>query len=274
MIPDQAHWIAVLADAGVPDPAGDLRRLFEWAYAKGAEDPEPQSRERPNDWTRYTFEDAVKARAARQPVAQITGMRAFWTHEFEVTPDVLDPRPDTETLVEVALAHPFESLLDIGSGSGCILLSLLAERNGATGLGVDLSKHALEVARRNAERLGLAERAAFRRSDWLADVPERFDLIVSNPPYIDTATYETLAPEVRDWEPRGALEAGQGGLDAYRVIARQAKGALLPGGAICLEIGHDQGRSVPALLQAEGWSGINVRQDLNRKDRVVTANLI
>lgn len=274
MIPDRARWIAVLADAGVPDPAGDLRRLFEWAYAKGAEDPEPQSRERPNDWTRYTFEDAVKARAARQPVAQIIGTRAFWRHEFEVTPDVLDPRPDTETLVEVALAHPFASVLDIGSGSGCILLSLLAERNGATGLGVDFSKPALEVARRNAERLGLAGRTAFRRSDWLAEVSERFDLIVSNPPYIDTPTYERLAPEVRDWEPRAALEAGADGLLAYRVIARQAKAGLQPGGTLCLEIGHDQGRRVPALLQAEGWSGITVQQDLNRKDRVITANLI
>jgi release factor glutamine methyltransferase len=269
-----AAWLQALAEAGVADPAGDLRRLFDWAYAQGQGDPAPQTRDRPNDWTLYTLEDAVKARAARQPVSQIIGRRAFFKHDFEVTPDVLDPRPDTETLVEVALAHPFDTVLDIGSGSGCILLSLLAERPEATGLGIDISAPALDVARRNADRLGLAGRARFRRSDWLAEVDEQFDLIVSNPPYIDAATYATLAPELRDWEPRGALEAGADGLDAYRVIARDAPRVLAPGGTLCLEIGHDQGRSVPALLAASGWRQITVQRDLIGKDRVVTANLI
>jgi release factor glutamine methyltransferase len=267
-------WLRALAAAGVPDPAGDFRRLFDWAYARGEEDPALQTREAPNDWTLYTLEDAVQARIARQPVSQIIGRRAFWTQEFEVTPDVLDPRPDTESLVEAALGRPFDTVLDIGSGSGCILLSLLAERPLAQGLGVDLSEAALAVARRNADRLGLTDRAEFRRSDWLAEVTGVFDLIVSNPPYIDAATYATLAPEVRDWEPRTALEAGADGLDAYRVIARDAGRVLAPGGTLALEIGQDQGRTVPALLAAAGWRQIAVRQDLNRKDRVVTANLI
>lgn len=266
--------IRAMTEAGVADPEGDFRRLYDWAYAKGAEDPEPQTRERPNDWTLYTLSDAISARLERQPVSQIIGKRAFWTHEFKVTPDVLDPRPDTETLVEAALTHPFETVLDIGTGSGCILLSLLAERPSATGLGVDVSAPALKVAGQNAAALGVSGRVDFRKSDWLSDVPETFDLIVSNPPYIARAAYESLAPEVRDWEPRGALEAGADGLDAYRAIAAQAPAALRAGGRLVLEIGYDQGRTVPLLLEQAGFARIDVVQDINGKDRVVSANLI
>lgn len=274
MIAARAEAIRVLTEAGVADPEGDFRRLFEWAYAKGAEDPEPQTRERPNDWTLYTLSDGISARAERQPVSQIIGRRTFWNHEFKVTPDVLDPRPDTETLVESALTHPFDTVLDIGTGSGCILLSLLAERPNATGLGVDVSAAALKVAGQNATALDVADRVAFRKSDWLSEVTGAFDLIVSNPPYIARAAYEGLAPEVRDWEPRGALEAGADGLDAYRAIAAQVPGALRPGGRLLLEIGHDQGGTVPLLLQQAGFARIEVVQDINGKDRVVVANLI
>lgn len=274
MIDGQAEALRAMAEAGVADPSGDFRRLYEWAYAKGEEDPEPQTRDAPNDWTLYLLKDAVDARVARQPVSQIIGTRAFWEHEFEVTPDVLDPRPDTETLVEAALARPFDHVLDIGTGSGCILLSLLAARPTASGIGVDISEPALAVARRNAAALELTDRAVFRRSDWLAEVPEQFDLIVSNPPYIDAANYSALEPEVRQWEPRSALEAGPDGLDAYRAIAAQAPKALKPGGRLLLEIGYDQGQSVPKLLAGAGIETVNLLKDLNGKDRVVVANLI
>ncbi|WP_424970352.1 peptide chain release factor N(5)-glutamine methyltransferase [Dinoroseobacter sp. S76] len=274
MIPGQAEAIRAMTEAGVADPTGDYRRLYDWAYGKGEEDPEPQTREAPNDWTLYLLKDAVDARVARQPVSQIIGTRAFWEHAFEVTPDVLDPRPDTETLVEAALSRPFDHVLDIGTGSGCILLSLLAARPTARGIGVDISEPALAVARRNAATLDLTDRSEFRRSDWLAEVPEQFDLIVSNPPYIDAATYASLAPEVQHWEPRSALEAGEDGLDAYRAIAAQAPRALKAGGRLLLEIGHDQGQSVPKLLAGAGIETVNVLKDLNGKDRVVIANLI
>lgn len=266
--------LRLLAEAGVPDPAGDYRRLYDWAYAKGNEDPAPQTRDTPNDWTLYVLEDAVNARIARQPVSQIIGRRAFWQYEFEVTPDVLDPRPDTETLVETALQIPFDTVLDLGTGSGCILLTLLAERPGARGLGVDISVPALDVATRNAARLNLSDRAEFRRSSWMAEVSEKFDLVVSNPPYIDSATYRTLAPEVQEWEPRGALEAGADGLEAYRVLARDTPRALRPGGRLLLEIGYDQADTVPPLLAAAGFTGISVLPDLNGKPRVVFARLI
>jgi release factor glutamine methyltransferase len=263
--------VRALAERGVPDPARDARRLFDWAYAIGQTAPEPQDRDRPNDLTLEMFEIALADRARRRPVSQIVGRRAFWRHEFVVTPDVLDPRPETETLVAAALERPFERVLDLGTGSGCILISLLADRPGAHGLGTDLSEPALAVARRNAGMLGVAERADFLRSDWLAEVDGRFDLIVSNPPYIAEAEMAGLAPEVRDWEPHLALTPGGDGLGAYRAIAAGAGGRLTAGGRIALEIGPTQGEAVSALLKAQGFGAIEVRRDLDGRDRVVVA---
>ena len=165
MTRDEARGL--LVSAGVPDPATDARRL--WDFAAGDDD---------------VFRAVVARRAKRVPVSQITGLRAFWTSEFRVTPDVLDPRPETEALVELALCEPFEHVLDLGTGSGCILLSLLKERPGATGVGTDVSPEAVLVAGENAVRLGVADRVVLPLSDWFDDVGGRFDLIVSNPPYI------------------------------------------------------------------------------------------
>lgn len=263
--------VRALAAAGVPDPARDARRLFDWAYGIGALAPEPQTRERPNDLTLEMFERALADRSRRKPVSQITGRRAFWRHDFVVTPDVLDPRPETETLVAAALEQPFARLLDLGTGSGCILISLLADRPGAQGIGTDLSEAALAVARRNATALGVADRARFLRADWFAGVSGRFDLIVSNPPYIAAAEMAGLAPEVRDWEPHLALTPGGDGLDAYRAIAGGAGARLMPGGRIVLEIGPTQGGAVAALLGAAGFEAAQLRQDLDGRDRVVLA---
>jgi release factor glutamine methyltransferase len=260
-----------LAEAGVADPAGDFRRLFEAAYAVGAQAPEAQSREAPNDLTLEMLAIYLAQRAERRPVSQILGRRAFWRHEFEVTGDVLDPRPDTETLVEQALAGPFSRVLDLGTGTGCILLSLLAERPGAHGVGIDLSAPALAVAARNAARLGLADRAAFRQGDWFAGVEGRFDLIVSNPPYIAAAEMAGLAPEVRDWEPHLALTDGGDGLGAYRAITGGAGAHLLPGGRLLVEIGPSQGVAVAGLFTAAGFADVRILPDLDGRDRVVAA---
>ncbi|MFN3645836.1 MAG: peptide chain release factor N(5)-glutamine methyltransferase [Gemmobacter sp.] len=262
---------ARLTAAGVPDAPRDARLLL--AHARGlppdrltlrmADPLVPEALAR--------FEALVAARARRAPVSHLTGQRLFWGRRFAVTPDVLDPRPETEALVALALAEPFSRVLDLGTGSGCILLSLLADRPGATGLGVDVSPAALQVAQRNARALGLGGRAAFRCSDWCADVAGQFDLIVSNPPYIALAEMPGLSPEVRDHEPHLALTDGADGLAAYRRIAAQAPGHLAPGGRLLLEIGPTQGAAVAGLMRDAGLAGVSVRPDLDGRDRVVLA---
>lgn len=262
---------ARLAAAGVPDPARDARLLL--AHALGIapdrvllalQDPLPAT-------AAARFDAALAARAQRQPVSQITGQRLFWGRSFRVTADVLDPRPETETLIAAALQRPFARVLDLGTGSGAILLTLLAERAEATGLAVDLSPAALDVARTNAENLGLAERAAFQQSDWLANVVGQFDLIVSNPPYIAAAEMADLSPEVHDWEPHLALTPGGDGLDAYRVIAAQAPAHLAPDGQLMVEIGPQQGQAVTELFVAAGLHAVHILQDFDGRDRVVAA---
>ena len=257
---------ARLAHGGIPDAASDARRLV--AHALGVE-PGTVSL-----WQGIasadqlaTLEAAIAARLARQPVSQITGWRDFWKHRLHVTRDTLDPRPETETLVAAALELPWRSVLDLGTGTGAILISLLAERPGVTGLGVDLSDAALAVARRNAAALGV--RAEFARSDWFSAVTSRFDLIVSNPPYIGVAEMPGLAPEVRDWEPRMALTDEGDGLAAYRAIAAGAPAHLSPGGWLAVEIGPTQGTAVAELFAAAGLGRIAVRPDLDGRDRVV-----
>lgn len=265
--------VKFLAASGVPDPARDVRRLFDWAYQQGAAAPEPQTREAPNDLTRELFSIALSDRARRKPVSQIIGRRAFWRHDFEVTGAVLDPRPETETLVEAALEAPFARLLDLGTGSGCILVSLLADRPRAEGVGADISEAALAVAARNAGRIGVAGRARFVRSDWFAAIDGRFDLIVANPPYISEAEMAGLAPEVRDWEPHVALTPGGDGLGAYRQILAGAPAHLRPGGRLILEIGPEQGGAVAALAAAAGFPRPEIRRDLDGRDRLVLAAL-
>jgi release factor glutamine methyltransferase len=210
---------------------------------------------------------ALAARLCHQPVSQIRGWRDFWNHRFRVTPDVLDPRPETEVLVALALEETFDRVLDLGTGSGAILISLLAARPGAAGVGVDLSPAALDIARDNARAIGVT--AAFHLSDWFAAVTGSFDLIVANPPYIAEAEMPALAPEVRDWEPRMALTPGGDGLAAHRAIIAGAGAHLAPGGRLMVEIGPAQGQEVAALFRAAGLSGVRVLPDLDGRDRVV-----
>ncbi len=263
--------IVRLRAVGVPDAPGDARRLL--AHALGL----PSDRltlhlHDPMDAAQVAaFEAAVAARAARQPVSQIVGERLFFGRAFRVTRDTLDPRPETELLVMAALERPFSRVLDLGTGTGCILLSCLAAMPAATGLGTDLSEAALTVAAANAAHHGLTARAVFRRSDWFAAVPGRFDLILSNPPYIAAEEMADLAPEVRDWEPYLALSPGGDGLDAYRVIAAGAGARLMNGGRLLLEIGPSQAAAVSALLAAQGFVDLRVRSDLDGRDRLVSA---
>ena len=217
------------------------------------------------------YEAALAAREARQPVAQITGRRLFWGLWFRVTRDTLDPRPDTEALVAEALAEPFLKVLDLGTGTGCILLSCLKGMPMARGVGVDISEAALAVAGDNSSDLGLRDRARFLHSDWFGAVRGAFDLIVANPPYIAADEMPGLAPEVRDWEPHLALTPGGDGLEPYRIIARGAPARMMPGARLMVEIGPTQGQAVSALFRAAGLEGIRILPDMDGRDRVVAA---
>ena len=192
-------------------------------------------------YTSMDWGTLITRRTNREPVSHITGTRLFWGRPFRVTPDTLDPRPETELLVHTALCAPFATVLDLGTGTGCILLSCLADRPMATGLGTDIDPATLAVAARNAASLGLAARAEFRLSDWCADVTGSFDLILSNPPYIAAAEMADLAPEVRLWEPHRALTPGGDGLAPYRSLAQDAPSRLLPGGRLLRILGHAMG---------------------------------
>ncbi len=221
-------------------------------------------------------EALARRREAREPMAHITGRRGFWTIELEVTADTLDPRPDTETLVEAVLAALPDrqaplSLVDFGTGTGCILLALLSELPRATGLGIDISPGALAVAERNARRLGLAERAGFKLGDWGRGLAGRIDVITSNPPYIPESDLAALEPEVARWEPRTALTAGPDGLEAYRILAPQMAELLAPGGLAAVEVGKGQAPEVAALMGAAGLVAVETRPDLAGVERCVLA---
>lgn len=223
-----------------------------------------------------SFSQLVDRRSDREPLAQIVGRKEFWSLDFQITADVLCPRPDSECLIETALAEAGRRcqaggwpgrILDLGTGSGCLLLTLLSEWPAATGVGVDISPRALSIARLNGERLVLASRTQWLCADWGAAMDGCFDLIVSNPPYVTSGEAKTLAPEVREFEPAAALFAGLDGLDAYRALAGDLHRLLVPGGLALLEIGAGQAHSVEWLMEDNGLKPIGRRQDLAGIDR-------
>jgi release factor glutamine methyltransferase len=258
-----------LQAAGIDGAPRDARLLLAFAMGIAADRLTLHLPDAMTEQAATAFDAAILARITHQPVAQIIGARQFWGRRFKVTQDTLDPRPETEILVAEALTRPFLKLLDLGTGTGCILLSLLADMPMASGLGTDLSTKALAVAEENAHLIGLETRAKFTQSDWLKSVPGRFDLIVSNPPYIAASEMPGLSRDVLQWEPHGALTPGGDGLDAYRAIAAQAPARLMSGGRILLEIGPTQGAAVSDMLARQGLQNIRVLQDLDQRDRVV-----
>ncbi|QUD87436.1 peptide chain release factor N(5)-glutamine methyltransferase [Phenylobacterium montanum] len=263
-----------LEAAHVDSPVIDARLLVEAAAEATRVDIIADPHRLLTGEQEQALEAYVARRERREPVSHILGRKGFWKIMVGVTRDVLTPRPDTETLVDLALKSFPEgrvfNMLDLGVGSGAILLAILAERPGAKGLGVDVSEEALAVARENAANLGLAGRVALLRGDWtqgLAD--ESFDLVVSNPPYIPTRDIEGLQPEVSRYEPRLALDGGPDGLDAYRILAPEILRVVKPGGRFLVEIGFDQAEAVQALFKAAGAAEIATVRDLANKDRVV-----
>ena len=262
---------ARLRAAGVPDPARDARLLLAHAASVDAarvtliapEEIAPEIAER--------YEHLIALRAVRVPVSHLVGERAFYGRGFKISREVLDPRPETETLIEAALAAPFERMLDLGTGSGCILVTLLAEREAATGVGVDLFEGACLQASANAVLHGVAARAEILQSDWFDAVEGRYDLIVSNPPYLAQAEMLDIAPELALHEPAMALTDGADGLSVYRLIAGRAQEDLTAEGRVLAEIGWQQGEAVGAIFRSVGWADVTILPDLDGRDRVVCA---
>jgi release factor glutamine methyltransferase len=226
--------------------------------------------------------DALAARRMkREPVSRILGRKEFWSLMLDVTPDVLVPRPDTETLIEAALDYVVRGglrleplrILDIGTGTGALMLALLQELPNARGVATDVSVAALHVARGNAERLKLASRCSFVACNLADGVQGRFDLIVSNPPYIARGAIASLDPEVRDFDPRLALDGGADGLDAYRAIAASVPPLLAPGGRLIMELGVGQAPPVTALFEAAKFIVLSIRNDLGGIARALIAKI-
>ena len=266
----------LFAEAGIDDPRLDARLLVAEilgsAPARIAAFPETELSPAQED--RLTA--LAARRQAREPMSHVLGRRGFWTLDLEVTADTLAPRPDTETLVEAVLAEIGDRqaplrLLDLGTGTGCILLALLSELPNAQGLGIDRSPGALAVAVRNAQANGLADRASFRHGDWTEGVTGPFDVVVSNPPYIPDGDIDALAPEVARYEPRTALAGGPDGLDCYRLLAPAAAALLVPDGLVAFEVGMGQDQDVADLCVAVGLPHVRVAKDLSGISRCVLA---
>jgi release factor glutamine methyltransferase len=272
-----------LREAGLPEAMQESRALYAAVLGMDRAQLLTQAERGLTMAEQTALAAALVRRAAHEPLARIIGQREFWGLNFALNAATLEPRPDSETLIEAALTlmperqRPWR-LLDLGTGSGCLLLALLHEYPHATGLGVDCAAAAVTIAAENAAALGLQERAMFRQADWFAaDFTQQllpmagagFDMIISNPPYVATAVVATLARSVRDYDPEAALTGGADGLQAYRRLT-----AILPALShahthIILEIGYDQGQSVPALFAAAGYKTPALRHDLAGQPRCV-----
>ncbi len=266
---------ARLKAAGSDTPDLDARVLLRhatghddvWLFANGDSGIEPDALE--------AFVQLLQRRERREPVSQIVATQEFWSRDFRVTPDVLTPRPDSETLIETVLARIEDKqaplrILDLGTGSGCLLLTLLAECRNATGLGLDTSPAALEVAASNAMALGLEARVRWQQGDWCDGLEGEFDVIVSNPPYIARHEMRHLEPEVREYEPALALNGGADGLAAYRRIVPALQRLRAERSIIALELGQGQAPGVAALGRVAGLQIADTEQDIARRARVIT----
>jgi len=266
-----------LAKAGVENPALDARLIVEHFSGTTRKDAILMSDHVLGADVLAAIEAATIRRASGEPVHRILGFREFYGLKFSLSPDTLEPRPDTETLVDMALPFVREMaeregecrILDLGTGTGAIPLALLSQVEKAVAVGADISLGALNTARRNAEELGLAGRFSMKKSDWFAKISGRFHLIVSNPPYIPSKDIESLERDVRDFDPLLALDGGDDGLDPYRIIAAGAAAHLERGGKIALEIGFDQRISVTDIFREAGYELADARRDLAGNDRAL-----
>lgn len=260
-----------LKEAQIEESALDARLLLEYICHTDRTTLLAHPDKEVSEQEYKAYEECIGKRATHIPLQQITGVQNFMGLDFFVNEHVLIPRQDTEILVEevMKLVHDGMKILDVCTGSGCILLSLLQYSNDCMGVGVDLSKEALEVAKKNAKALGLDASAQFIESDLFENVEGYFDVIVSNPPYIKSDVIETLMPEVKDHEPRMALDGFEDGLFFYREIIKQARAYLQGGGMLCFEIGYDQAEAVKDLMQEAGFKEVQVVKDYARLDRVV-----
>lgn len=264
-----------LREAGVPDAMVDARILAAAAFGLSREDMllEP---DRPVDVeAQARFRCMIDQRCARAPVARIIGFREFRSLDFRLGAETLEPRPDSETVVEMAVSYGRAMpgavrILDLGTGTGCLLLSVINELPNATGVGADIAPGAVEIASLNAERLGLADRVRFVRADWTDGIDGPFDMILSNPPYIATAEIADLSPEVAMYDPSSALDGGDDGLEAYRALARQVRGVMSPSGVVVLEIGAGQKEDVTGIFEARGFALVGTRTDLGGHVRALS----
>ena len=258
-----------LEKAGIQEAALDARLLLEEVCGTDRNTLLVHGDRAVTEEEETQFRIFIERRSTHEPLQQITGWQEFMGLRFSVTEDVLVPRQDTETLVEEVMRYLRDGMeiLDVCTGSGCILLSLLRYSNGCRGVGCDISEKALAVAGQNAKELGIS--AQFIQSDLFESIEGRFEYIVSNPPYIRKDMIPTLMEEVRDHEPLIALDGGEDGLDFYRKITREAAEHLYSGGMLFFEIGYDQGKAVKLLMEEEGYEEVTVSQDLAGLDRVV-----
>lgn len=269
------YGVKRLEEAGIEEAKLDARLLLEYICHTDRNALLVYGDNERNEIEEQFYRMCIEKRATRIPLQHITGEQEFMGLTFRVNQHTLIPRQDTEILVEEGMRHMFDGMriLDMCTGSGCILLSLLKYSNECEGMGVDISEEALKVARENAQRLGV--KAEFVQGDLFEPVPEKkFDMIISNPPYIETAVIETLMPEVREHEPMQALDGMEDGLFFYRKIVDKSTGFLTKGGWLLFEIGYNQGEAVSELMTAQGFQNIAILKDYAGLDRVVLGQLL
>jgi release factor glutamine methyltransferase len=263
---------ARLSGAGISEARREARLLIAavlgWDVARVLGFPEAQVTTAASE----RIGAMLARRCASEPISRILGHREFWSLRFELSPDTLDPRPDSETLIEAALAALDDRgrtyrALDLGTGTGCLLLAVLSELPCAIGMGIDLSEGALETARRNAAALGLGARTQFRRGNWGDGLSGEWDVILANPPYIASDEIDRLAPEVARFEPRRALDGGVDGLAAYRALAPEISRLLAPAGIAVIEVGAGQAQTVAGTMAGAGLALRAIRHDLSGVDR-------
>ena len=262
---------AKLRECGISDPLRDARLLLADCLELRTQNLNLLDDSCISEIKISKFWRMINERCKRKPVSKILGYRSFWGRDFEINENVLDPRGDTETLIELILDCNFENMLELGTGSGAIAITVLAERPEVTCVATDISQYALNTARTNSKRHGVQSRLKLLYSNWFDKISGSFDIIVSNPPYISSKEYAQLSAEVLKYDPKISLTLGGDGLEAYREILSQALEKLSKNGHIFLEIGYTQANAVGHLFKEAGFQQIKVHKDLGSRDRVISA---